>query len=105
MSPDTQHEEFREIILQHISMILRDIYQETVQGLSEQSLRAKLAFKGDPKLNELRLALERIERGEYGRCIFCKSPIEEQRLRTDPTAHFCSRCSQLLLYRSGRHTS
>ena len=105
MSPDTQAEEIREIILQRISAILQDTYQETVQGLTEQSLRAKLAFKGDPLLNELRLALERIERGEYGRCIFCKSPIDEQSLRAEPTAHFCEQCGRLLRYRSGRPKS
>lgn len=105
VSPDTQSEEIREIILERISAILQDTYQESVQGLSEQSLRAKLAFKGDPLLNELRLALERIERGEYGRCIFCKAPIDELRLRTEPTAHFCEQCGQQLLYRSHRQNS
>jgi RNA polymerase-binding transcription factor DksA len=105
VSPDTQTSEIREIILERISAILRDTYKEAVHDLSEKTLSAKLAFKGDPLLNELRLALERIERGEYGRCIFCKLPIAAETLRKNPTAHFCERCAHELLFHTSRHSS
>lgn len=100
MSADTQTTEIREIILYRIASILQNVYQEPVQDLSEDHIVAKLAFKADPHLNELRLALERIQQGEYGRCIFCKSPIDEDLLKRSPTAHFCDRCASLLRYRT-----
>ncbi|MBN1448411.1 MAG: hypothetical protein JXA28_10815 [Bacteroidetes bacterium] len=100
MSFDTQTLEIREIILDRIANILQDVYQEPVLELTEESIIAKLAFKGDPQLNELRLALDRIRRGEYGRCIFCKCSIDGELLRRSPTTHFCSRCANILRYRT-----
>jgi len=92
--------EIREIILDRIAGILQEKYAEPVHDLSEESITAQLAFKGDPHLNELRLALERMRRGDYGRCIFCKCGIDEEVLRHSPTAHFCTRCANMLRYRT-----
>ena len=90
-SPD-----IREIILGHIATILEREYRDPVTDLSEDALTAKMAFKADPRLNELRLALERMKRGEYGRCIFCKGAIAEELLSRNPTAHFCEQCAGML---------
>ncbi len=105
MSRDTQSTEIREIILYRIATILMDVYQESLQEFSEEYLTACLAFKGDPRLNELRLALERIQRGDYGRCIFCKNPIATETLRDNPTAHFCDSCAHTLRQRNRHHSS
>ena len=40
-------------------------------------------------------ALERIERGKYGKCIHCGSPILEKRLQAVPWARHCLRCQDL----------
>ncbi|MBR9977763.1 MAG: hypothetical protein KFH87_06700 [Bacteroidetes bacterium] len=90
----------REIILGHIATILERKYADPPPDLSEDQLIAKMAFKADPQLNELRLALERMKRGEYGRCIFCKGLITESELERNPTAHFCAQCSGMLRYRT-----
>lgn len=90
----------REIILGRIATILNDVYRDPVQDLSEDHISAKLAFKADPQLNELRLALERMRRGDYGRCIFCKGPITTDVLAGNPIAHFCEQCSGVLRYRT-----
>lgn len=90
----------RELILQRIAWILEERYEDVAYDLSEDNLSAKLAFKADPQLNELRLALERMKRGEYGRCIFCKSMIAHGTLETNPTAHFCEQCTGILRYRT-----
>lgn len=95
-----QATEIREIILGRIATILNDVYRDSVTELSEESVSAKLAFKADPQLNELRLALERMKRGDYGRCIFCKGEINDELLERDPTAHFCEQCSGVLRYRT-----
>ena len=105
MSEDTQATEIREIILYRIATILKDVYEESLQEFSEEYLTACLAFKGDPRLNELRLALERIRRGDYGACIFCKNPISVDSLRDDPTAHFCDSCAKSLRQRNRQRSS
>ena len=92
----------REVILERIITILQDVYQEPIHEFSETYITAKLAFKSHPQLNELRLALERINRGEYGRCIFCKGDIEHDLLLQSPTAHFCESCANMLRYRTSR---
>lgn len=89
-----QHQtDIREIILERIATILAREYRDPVTELSEDILTAKMAFKADPQLNELRLALERLNRGEYGRCILCKGEIDGVALEQNPTAHFCHRCA------------
>lgn len=97
---DTQSTIIREIILERIATILQKVYKDPALDLSEATISAKLAFKADPQLNELRLALERMLRDEYGRCICCKGTIENELLKTNPTAHFCSRCAASLRYRT-----
>ena len=101
MSVDTQRYDMREVILNRIITILQDVYEEPIHENSETYITAKLAFKSHPQLNELRLALERINRGEYGRCIFCRCDIDHNLLMQSPTAHFCERCANMLRYRTG----
>ena len=92
--------EITEIILGRIERILKDEYHESLTGVTLANVAACVAFKAHPELNELRLALERMERGEYGICIFCKQDIPARILREYPTAHFCDSCSAILRYRT-----
>ena len=85
--------EIRELIIAKIASILGSVYDEP-------AVSAWLAFKSEPRLNELRLALERIERDEYGVCIFCKGRISLTVLRQAPTAHFCDSCASILRHRT-----
>ena len=89
--------ELQERILVRIAAILTTVYNEPVDDLTMDNVSARLAFKGDPHINELRLALERIRRGEYGQCIFCKGDIAVEILRELPTAHFCETCADRLV--------
>jgi DnaK suppressor protein len=48
--------------------------------------------------NQLRLveeALQRIDRGEYGRCSQCDRPIPPKRLEVQPWARYCVQCQEL----------
>ena len=99
--PADDQRALREVILSRIERILEDTYQERLIDDSSGGIVAQLAFKSDPVLNELRLALERIDRGEYGRCIFCRESIPFAILHEMPTAHFCDRCTVILRYRTG----
>lgn len=41
------------------------------------------------RYNELKHALERIQKGTYGICEVCQAPIEEERLNANPAARTC----------------
>lgn len=46
-------------------------------------------------LNQIELALKRIENGTYGICEICKKPIGEERLKAIPYATMCVRCKSI----------
>ena len=41
-------------------------------------------------------ALKRIDRGEFGRCMNCGTPIPEPRLQVEPWARYCIKCQSEL---------
>ena len=46
-------------------------------------------------LESIDSALERIEEGQYGKCVHCGQPIQEKRLEAVPWARHCLRCQDL----------
>lgn len=46
------------------------------------------------KLRDVALALEKIERGNYGKCEKCGKEIEEERLLAYPEAKLCIECNK-----------
>jgi DnaK suppressor protein len=44
------------------------------------------------RIERINLALERIDRGEYGICQSCRQPIDPDRLRLMPDAGLCMDC-------------
>jgi RNA polymerase-binding transcription factor DksA len=57
-------------------------------------LRSKTSGPGDlAELAELHAALERIERGSYGRCDKCYTEIELDRLESSPRERYCEGCA------------
>src|SRR5688572_11527302 len=65
---------------------------------AQASERTDLSFAQRERLaarvTALTQALERLERGEYGRCEECGNDIEPQRLQALPTARTCIACQQ-----------
>ena len=59
---------------------------------SPEMLDRVMAFRNHPLYDEFRSALERLERGAYGRCIICEDPLGAETIVRDPTARYCSRC-------------
>jgi RNA polymerase-binding transcription factor DksA len=43
----------------------------------------------EPKLNEVKLALEKIDNGSFGKCEICGNEIEDERLEVNPAAKTC----------------
>ncbi|MGW7520281.1 TraR/DksA family transcriptional regulator [Streptomyces sp. NPDC054796] len=59
----------------------------------ERAHVAAMLGQAREKLEALDLALERLERGDYGRCEGCGEPIPAERLEARPTARTCVRCA------------
>jgi DnaK suppressor protein len=66
----------------------RAVMEETLVVL------ARLSDGERRELSEIDAALERIDRGLYGRCEQCHSSIGRQRLRAIPEARYCIACTE-----------
>ena len=64
------------------------------EGESLHEIDAILAFKSDPRLDELRGALERIDDGSFGICIGCKTEIDQRMLDEEPARRMCEQCEK-----------
>ena len=60
----------------------------TVEREKDQAHRRGL----QAALSDIRSALTKLERGDYGRCDSCGEPINPQRLRALPHASLCIKC-------------
>ena len=59
---------------------------EVADKLEELDDNSGIANKLEYQLNEVKAALERIEKGTYGTCETCGQPIETERLEANPSA-------------------
>jgi len=89
----------RRVVLCRMFDILEQTYgidvdrEEFVEErVSLHEIDAALAFKSDPRLDELCGALGRIDDGSFGVCIGCKAEIEERLLDEEPARRMCQRC-------------
>lgn len=62
----------------------------------EEELTLDLIETEEQLLREVLDALDRIERGTYGRCENCHRPISRERLEALPYARYCIRCARIL---------
>lgn len=46
------------------------------------------------KLRDVNLALKKIKRGAYGKCEKCQRNIPKERLKIQPFAKYCTKCSK-----------
>ena len=68
--------------------------EEEAQDLNQARLVAQLGDRGRAELDAIDVAIERMERGEYGTCETCEEPIDVARLEVLPTARFCTTCAE-----------
>lgn len=61
---------------------------------SERELAMSGLERDSRKLEEVRAALCRIDRGAYGICMECDEPISPKRLAAVPAAALCIRCQE-----------
>jgi RNA polymerase-binding transcription factor DksA len=62
---------------------------EAADKLEEMDERGEEVTALSTRLADVRLALENIEQGTYGRCEVCGREIEEERLEANPAARTC----------------
>jgi hypothetical protein len=63
--------------------------------LSLSEVDALLAFKSDPRIDELRGALDRLQSETFGMCLACKGRIDQELLDADPAQRLCLHCERL----------
>jgi len=68
--------------------------ERVADEVEEYSSRLSLGYNFKKRLKEINLALEKIERGDYGICEKCKKEIEKERLEANPAARFCLKCKK-----------
>jgi len=61
----------------------------------EQTLSLALLENEMSAIREIDAALERMDKGTYGACEECASPIDKARLRALPQASLCRRCKSI----------
>jgi DnaK suppressor protein len=59
-----------------------------------EDLALCLVRNEEPLLAEARAALDRIDRGTFGRCEGCGKPVGRERLRAVPYARHCVACAR-----------
>ena len=59
---------------------------EVADKLEEYEGNNNILNQLESQLNEVRAALDRIEKGTYGKCEKCDQPIENDRLEANPSA-------------------
>ncbi len=65
------------------------------QAPAQIEVHIKLAASARMVLADVEAALERMGRGQYGRCHLCTQPIALDRLKIVPQARYCARCQQV----------
>ena len=68
--------------------------EENALEIAEYSKDLTLERTFEQELQDVKNALERIEKGDYGICKYCKKPIEEKRLLARPTSSSCIDCKK-----------
>jgi RNA polymerase-binding transcription factor DksA len=67
---------------------------EISRGKEHEEVAVALLTAEEDQLAECRAALERIERGTFGRCERCQRAVSKRRLEALPHARLCIRCAR-----------
>lgn len=64
--------------------------------IEEYTVNKPLELALENSLRDANKALDRIKKGQYGVCKYCKKQIEEKRLRARPTSNSCVECKKTI---------
>ncbi len=95
----------KEQIEQNINKAIDEMSQMRAQDPKDEGDHASLVVGADidaaimdqqeKELNEIKLALDKMERGVYGICELCEDAISLERLRVKPYARYCIACREI----------
>jgi DnaK suppressor protein len=77
-----------------IEVRLDEGFADAAQTASERAKVLSLVDGLHNRLQDVRSALARVDRGAYGVCERCGTMISPERLEAVPTARLCIRCAQ-----------
>lgn len=67
---------------------------EQAQERENEEVESAIGVEAEQSIREIRLALERLESGNYGECERCGEPIPEARLLARPETTRCVACAE-----------
>jgi DnaK suppressor protein len=67
---------------------------DEIQGNMLMEMANQLGTRNTAKLNQIQVALKRIEEKTYGLCLDCEETIPEKRLMANPYAQLCVSCAE-----------
>ena len=73
-----------------------DKEDENAMEVAQYTANKPLEMSLEKSLRDTDQALERIKKGSYGLCKYCKEPIEEKRVEARPTSSACINCKKSL---------
>lgn len=73
-----------------------DEEDENAREVAQYTVNKPLEISLENTLRDVNKALERLDKGTYGICKYCKQPIDEKRLRARPTSSACVSCKKTL---------
>lgn len=73
-----------------------DDEEDNTSEVVEYGLNLTLEKTLEKSLKDVKKSLERIEKGDYGVCKYCKQEIDPKRLKARPTSSACIACKTKL---------
>ncbi|KKR04286.1 MAG: Transcriptional regulator, TraR/DksA family [Parcubacteria group bacterium GW2011_GWC2_39_14] len=73
-----------------------DDEEDSTSEVVEYGLNLTLEKTLEKSLKDVKKSLERIEKGDYGVCKYCKQEIDPKRLKARPTSSACIACKTKL---------
>jgi len=73
-----------------------DKEDENAQEVAQYTTNKPLEIALESELRDVGKSLERLKKGDYGVCKYCKKPIDEKRLLARPTSGACVSCKKTL---------
>lgn len=67
--------------------------EDAAGEVEEYSTKLRIEFSLEKQLKEVNNALDRIARGQYGRCENCSKEIAKERLLAVPESRHCTECT------------
>lgn len=67
--------------------------ERAADQVEEYSNLLSLEYNLETRFKDINLALEKIERGNYGKCEKCGKEISKERLKVYPVAKTCGKCN------------